>query len=248
MKNVRDSTGRFVERPHYEPAELDRECEKIICDFLKGKYDVADFPVSTDDLATLIEREAEDLDLYADLSEFGANVEGVTIFVPGEKPKVRISSLLSEDPSRENRLRTTLTHEFGHVHFHSYLFDRPATSIDLFAPSSGKSQKPVSQTDRIQICKRDTMLEAASTDWMEWQAGHVCGAILMPASRVRRLVKDKFGEALNNGTIAADGVQGSLMVNSVREAFKVSQDAARVRLLRLGLLIGPSGGQGQLKF
>jgi len=39
----------------------------------------------------------------------------------------------------------------------------------------------------MQICYRDNILDAAQTDWMEWQAGYVCGALLMPASKVREL-------------------------------------------------------------
>ena len=30
-------------------------------------------------------------------------------------------------------------------------------------------------------CKRDNIVGASETDWMEWQAGYVCGAILIPA-------------------------------------------------------------------
>jgi hypothetical protein len=247
MKLVRDTTGRFAERPHYEAAELDRECEKIICGFLKDRYGVADFPVSTDDLASLIEVEAQDLDLYADLSEFGANVEGVTIFVPGAKPKVRIAAALSEDPARENRLRTTLTHEYGHVHFHSYLFDQPARSIELFA-RTGPSGGPASGANVTQVCKRDTMLEASSSDWMEWQAGHVCGAILMPASRVRRLAREQFGENLVDGSVSSHTGQGGAIIEVIQGVFKVSRDAARVRLLRLGILSGAAAPQGRLAF
>ncbi len=246
MKLVRDTTGRFPERPHYEAVELDRECEKIICGFLKARHGVADFPVSTDDLASLIEEEAEDLDLYADLSRYGANVEGVTIFVPGGKPKVQISSSLSEDPSRENRLRTTLTHEFGHVHFHSYLFDRPTKSIELFARTSSASIN--TGADVTQVCKRDTMLEAQNSDWMEWQAGHVCGAILMPASRVRRLTREQFGEQIVNGAVGTNTQQGGAVIEAIQAAFSVSKDAARVRLLRLGILAGVAAPQANLPF
>jgi hypothetical protein len=247
MKLVRDTTGRFVERPHYEAAELDRECEKIVCAFLKDRHGVAEFPVSTDDLASLIEVEAEDLDLYADLSEYGPNVEGVTIFVPGGKPKVKIAATLSEDPARENRLRTTLTHEYGHVHFHSYLFDRPAKTVELFA-RTGPFGGPASGTDVTQVCKRDTMLEASNSDWMEWQAGHVCGAILMPASRVRRLAREQFGEMLVNGAVSSHAPQGNAIIEVVQASFQVSWDAARVRLLRLGILSGAAAPQGNLKF
>ena len=33
VKYVRDRTGRFSERPHFEPEDLDRECENIIRQF-----------------------------------------------------------------------------------------------------------------------------------------------------------------------------------------------------------------------
>jgi hypothetical protein len=128
---VRDLTGRFQQRPHYKPEELDRECESVITGFLKGLYGVARYPVDTEDLKTLIERDAEDLDVYADLSIYGPDVEGVTEFKPGRKPAVKIASVLTEDERRENRLRTTLTHEWGHVHFHAYLWEVEPPPPDL---------------------------------------------------------------------------------------------------------------------
>jgi hypothetical protein len=247
MKLVKDTTGRFAERPHYVAAELDRECEKIICEFLKQRHGVATFPVSTDDLTSLIETEADDLDLYADLSEYGPNVEGVTIFVPGGRPKVKISSSLSEDPSRENRLRTTLTHEYGHVHFHNYLFDQPAKSIELFAASTTAAGVRPGK-DVTQVCKRDTILDARAYDWMEWQAGHVCGAILMPASKVRRLAKERLGEAVTASTLNIASAQAAAVMEAVQHAYKVSRDAARVRLLRLGIFSGANNAQSSLDF
>ena len=54
-----------------------------------------------------------DLDPYADLSAYGADVEGVTEFFPNRGPKVSISERIAADERRENCYRTTLTHEFG---------------------------------------------------------------------------------------------------------------------------------------
>lgn len=235
MKRVRDITGRFPFRPHYEANELDSACERIICDFMLRKHGVISFPVSTDDLTALIESEAEDLDLYADLTKYGANVEGVTIFVPGAKPKVAIDRTLSENPSRENRLRTTLTHEFGHVHFHSHLFDRPEATLDLFAPvlSPGARTEP---TQSLQMCRRETMINAAATNWMEWQAGYVCGAILMPSSQVQDFLRREWAQAVSSGPIEATCGESNAVVEAIREKFKVSREAARIRLLRLQVL------------
>lgn len=132
MKMIRDTTGRFKQRPHFEQADLDRDCERIVVEFLQQRYGEVKYPISTEDLTALIEKDADDLDHYADLSNYGDGVEGVTLFQPGGKPKVKIAASLSEG-NRENRLRTTLTHEFGHVRFHSYLFDPALSNLDLFA-------------------------------------------------------------------------------------------------------------------
>ncbi len=61
MKYVRDTTGRFAQRPHYEPAELDDECEGIITQFMRERYGGLDFPLPTEALKVLIERDASDL-------------------------------------------------------------------------------------------------------------------------------------------------------------------------------------------
>lgn len=229
MKMIRDITGRFKQRPHFDPGELDRDCENIVVQFLKQRYGEVKYPISTDDLTALIEKDADDLDHYADLGQYGAGVEGITMFQPGDKPKVKIAASLS-DGNRENRLRTTLTHEFGHVRFHSYLFDPALSSLDLFA-SQEEEVKPAA---RIQICKRDTMIDASRGDWMEWQAGHVCGAILMPASALRQLMNEKF-PAHVSGDQVIDSAVATAMIEEIRGAFKVSAEAARVRLLRLGV-------------
>jgi hypothetical protein len=62
VKYVPDRTGRFSQRPHYAPKELDRECENIIAGFLKERHGAAKYPASTDDLTVLIERDTESLD------------------------------------------------------------------------------------------------------------------------------------------------------------------------------------------
>ncbi len=233
---VKDLTGRFAQRPHYKVEELDRECEAVITKFLRERYSVVEFPVRTDDLTRLIEREAESLDLYADLTRFGPGVEGVTQFIRDSRPRVLISSELSENSRLENRLRTTLTHEYGHVHWHAYLFAMPGEQGSLLDDYSAP---------REVICKRDRMIDAPLPDWMEWQAGHICGAILMPAKHVKDLLRN-FMETNNiYGGAVVGGEYAKTMVGSVVEQFQVSEQAARVRLLRLRLLLdGPSQNQG----
>lgn len=226
MRMIRDV--RFGQRPFYGEKELDEECERIVTQFLIRRYGSAKFPIATEDLAGLIETEAEDLDQYADLQEFGQDVEGVTIFVPHGKPTVKISASLAE-PRRENRLRTTLTHEFGHAKFHSILFGAGTRTGDLFG------DEPEVPDGFTQVCARDKIVEAQLVDWMEWQAGYVCGAILMPAGFLRTVIREKFPGSIERGLMANPDV-AQAMVEEVRDGFRVSAEAARVRLKRLGVI------------
>ncbi|MDR4485260.1 MAG: ImmA/IrrE family metallo-endopeptidase [Nitrospirales bacterium] len=217
------------------PEDLDRECETIINNFLREKYGVVNFPVSTSDLTCLVERAAHDLDLYADLSAFGPDVEGLTEFSPGQKPNVKISAPLAEDKRRENRLRTTLTHEYGHVRFHTYLWELERPQHKLFENNPNANG---------QICKRDNILNAAQADWMEWQAGYVCGALLMPMNPVKRLVGEYKESHDLYGVIGINDRHGQNLIEAMQSDFQVSADAARVRLIKLGFLgetgAGPS--------
>jgi IrrE N-terminal-like domain len=227
VQYVPDKTGRFSRRPHYKPGELDRECENVINSFLRTRHGDVRFPVSTEDLTRLIERDTEDLDLYADLSEFGPDVEGVTEFTPGKKPVVKISEKLSSDERFMNRLRTTLTHEYGHVKFHGYLWDIEPPQKDFLKKDPNANK---------QICKRDAILNANQYDWMEWQAGYICGAILMPMTQVTRIAatyQEKHGVF---GAVLHSSPHGLALIEETKAAFEVSADAARVRLTKLSVL------------
>jgi len=81
---VKDRTGRFPKRPHYERDELDVECERTVDHFLQGRHGSIKYPISTDDLTILLEQNVGNLDLYATDAELGEDVEGVTDFFPKE--------------------------------------------------------------------------------------------------------------------------------------------------------------------
>jgi hypothetical protein len=184
--------------------------------------------MSTDDLTVLLETLVADLDLYADLSQEEGEVEGVTDFFPGRKPKVRISKRLSGDDRMVNRLRTTLTHEMGHVKFHAFMFEAPKSGL-LFEPASPQLSNK---------CKRDNMLEARQSDWMEWQAGFACGAFLMPGTAVAQAVREFVDRlAVPVGRLQLSSTEGQSLITTLTERFGVSRDAARVRLLQKGILV-----------
>lgn len=182
------------------------------------------YPITTGDLNVLIERHGAQLDTYADLSDRGLDVEGMTEFFPDQPPLVSISKELAADPRRENRLCTTLAHEFGHVHFYGPLYGELFRLSDDPAPSIRG------------VCKRDDILGGTRTDWMEWQAGYVCAAILMPVSAVRDRLSALLPALTVNEPALIDSNLTGAAIRGTRSAFSVSADAARFRLLKLSFL------------
>ena len=217
MKWIRDNSGRFRQRPHFLDSELEQICEDAICNFLRERHGKASFPVSTADLTVLIEKTVDDLDSGCNLDE---GIDGLTDFFPKKMPKVKIASRLQQ-PHLENRLRTTLTHEYGHVILHGFLF---VIENDLKKLFDGKPK------DTRNTCHRDHM-HGGSADWMEWQAGFACGALLMPQAELVRIVKTfRDAEDFKYADIGTASDTGKRLIQRVMEEFQVSQDAARVRL------------------
>lgn len=220
---VWDSTRRFKQRPHYDQSEIDNECEDLVRNFLLAQRGSVSYPITTDELRVLMEQHTEIVDIFADLSSEGADVQGVTYFRSGARPIVKVSRDLGEEMWRENRLRTTLSHEFGHVRFHAFLWVTEAESLPLFDVVTS-SQGP--------RCHREDLVRPRErTDWMEWQAGYASGAFLMPLSALRAVVGPVPTVPVQRAAVAADG-----LIATARDAFAVSADAARVRLLQLGYL------------
>ncbi|HZH98580.1 MAG TPA: ImmA/IrrE family metallo-endopeptidase [Fimbriimonadaceae bacterium] len=173
--------------------------------------------MSTSDLTTLLEEYVSELDLYADLSDYG-DVEGATFFAKGGKPVVKISAALSEAPN-ENRLRSTLAHEFGHVFLHDPMFQRRAQQ------GSFEEESPV-----LQVSFRDGF--SSSTDLFEHQAWCVCGALLMPIGELSRIVGGMAAAANHYSDIYLYSDLGLRIHAFVAKHFGVSKDLAGVRLLR----------------
>lgn len=238
LRWVSDPTGRFAKRPHYSPEQLDFECERIVSEFLLKRYGHAAFPISTDDLTVLMESAVDDFDPYADFSSEEGEIEGVTEFYRGRKPIVKIAAKLTVTASLENRLRTTLTHEYGHVYFHDCLHQVECKPISLF-DSHSLSEVSGPQAHR---CKRDSMISMSNRDWMEWQAGYVCGAMLIPISPLVRCVqKFRQEQHMEHAAISVQSSGGVELIQVVSQAFQTSRDAARVRLLQKEIL---TCGQG----
>ena len=227
---VNDKTGRFKKRPHYSPEELDFECEKIIKSFLESKYQKFELPITTEDLAILIEQNTEDFDSCCDLMEEGDDVEGITYFGKNKKPTVKISDRLQEK-YLENRLRTTLTHEFFHVKFHDLLYqiEEPPSLFNL--------EQDTSKSENTHKCKRDNILKATAKDWMEWQAGYGCGAFLMPISKLTKIISEFRGKSnLPYENISLDSSDAETLILHISQRFQTSVEATEIRLLQKGFI------------
>lgn len=221
VKLVPDRTGRFRMRPFYAADELDRSCERIITDHLKKRHGGVTFPVTTDDLQVLIEAEAQELDLYADLATEGPDIEGATYFQPAAKPIVKISRKLSTATRRENRLRTTLAHEFAHVHYHDPLFQ------NQFSYGDDLISKVLCLDTRPNYPPR--------VDWMEWQASYISSSLLMPITpllgQIAQIQGRRTWHPVDSDTEDADD-----LCAAIASIFQVSEIAAQVRLSTLSVL------------
>lgn len=218
---LRDPLGRPIERLYFEAEVLDELCERKIADFMNQHCGGFKLPIPTSAIIRMIAAEAEELELHADLAQ---GVDGYTDFFPDRKPRVKISERLSAT-RYENRFRFTLGHEYGHVWFHAPLWRKP-------------KDDPTRPAAPCWTCHRDTIGAAPKRDWLEYQADHLGGALLMPRSDLVEWAGEIAMREGKNPPLPVDSELGRALIERVRRRCQVSQQAARVRLLRLGLLNG----------
>jgi hypothetical protein len=228
MKWIPDETGRFNYRPYYDSKEIDADCDALITDFLQKKYGSIKLPlpVRTEDLEVLLEIHTSDFDPYADLSNEGDEIEGVTYFLPKSEPVVKISKELSVKYWQENRRRTTLSHELGHVMFHSKILSR--NNLQL-SEADNQSFLPIR-------CNRQNVSAAKKKDWLEWQAYYASGAYLMPVFHISKLADEIFDLLKLKGPFLVSSSAGYGFISRVIHSCKISKSAAIVRLIQLGYL------------
>jgi IrrE N-terminal-like domain len=206
MRWLRDASGRFPHRPHYETSELESVCADLLLELHQVRSRAERYPITTDDLSVLIEQRAADLDLYAELPP---DIDAVTDFNKSARPRVRVAARLSAHARSANRLRTTLAHELAHVVLHNFIwwFD-PGVPFD-----------PAALSPRCALLTR-------SSDWMEWQANYCAGALLVPSDAVSNAAAPVWERSS----------QARGLIRSVQTRFEVSAQLASIRLRQLGLL------------
>lgn len=215
-----DPSHRFVRRPLFERAEIEKRCEALLAEFYQATRRSRAFSPTTEDLELLADRVTDEFQPLADLSRIGEDVEGATYFAPPQRPKIRISQRLD---GHEHRRRMTIAHEIGHVLMHSDLYVAEET-LDLFADPSDRGNV---------YCKQSSMTNGV--DWMEWQANYAGAAILMPCAELGEFVRsergDRFDSAMHDGESDARKI-----ISKISRGFNVSQEAARIRLVQCSLM------------
>ena len=215
MNWVPDNTGTFGIRPYYPLSELNSRFDELWVSYCKSKGKATHYPIPTDDITNIIEQHTSDLDIYADLSQYGAAAEGVTFFPEGTRPIVKISESLASNSQNEHRFRMTLCHELGHVLLHSRSAAKPMWD-------QARLTGPASSHD---------------IGWMEYHARYAAAAMLMPARELRRVFLSfwqDLGVSIGPSSLDARSVHG--WVGNVSKRFSVSHEAARFRLRELNML------------
>ena len=116
-------------------------------------------------------------------------------------------------------MRTTLTHEYGHVRLHTWLYDK-------YGVARGPHR-----------CYWQSLLPTGQVvDWFEWQAGYASGALLMPESFARRMAGAYFQGRPERPPVAKGSAEAKVLCQRISLAFDVSVEAATVRLKQLGYL------------
>jgi IrrE N-terminal-like domain len=230
MRQYRDPLGRPIRRLYLKTDLLDRRCEGLMREFMNRRSGGYRLPIPTNELMRLLDERAGEIDPYADLPK---EIHGRTTFYFKRRPQVEISASIYMTRS-DHRVRTTVCHEFGHVWLHGPLWREVGA-------------KRATGVGPVWKCYRENILTAPESDWTEWQAGWISGAILMPASALRAWAAEcakKFSAKL---PFAGGSRAGAELIKLVAERCDVSISAAKVRLSKLRLVIGDSSPARHLK-
>jgi IrrE N-terminal-like domain len=214
-----------IEPQFYSLDYLEELCERTMVEFCTATYGQELVPVPTDVLTQLLQRDTSVLNLFAPLD---AGINGMTTMFGSERwPRVDIASELSRQWFRENRLRTTLAHEYAHVLLHAPLWRAQCMA-----------ERQTGEALIAQACRRDTVEDHLhrSGDRIEWQAGYISGALLMPKRRVDLLVARFLSTHACRAPLSAGSADAEELVELVSIGFRVSRHAARYRLERLGVV------------
>lgn len=230
MNRYRDADGRL--RLWYSDAEIERRA--LRCLEAAGQ---PSGPEPVVDIEFVIEEQLRTrLDQYAALPP---EVLGVTDFVSGERPLVRVNAELSrrardiESPAHSTvgRWRATLAHEAGHIILHAVLFDVPASQAGLFDADGTEVAAPAPVR-----CLERSIAGRGPSDWREVQANRCMAALLMPRPLFSRHAQAAAAAEGLAVPTPVDSPAAGRLVSRLAEQFQVSREAARIRLVTCQIL------------
>jgi len=231
MQWVWDQTHRFRMRPDYTADELDDTFQVHVSEFLRRKYGEVAFPIPISDLRDLLEKETKTLDLRTDSHNEGGQFEVLVEFQRGNMPVVRIASKPSLEATLENRLRVAFAHAYGHILLHDFLFQsEEGLWLSLF-------DHPPEPRLTIHRCRHESLTPLVDDDWMEWQAGFACGALLIPIDPLIALVREfRHSRDLDLAVLSDRSLDGATLIREVAERFQTSWNTAWIRLIQRKIL------------
>ncbi len=223
MKMVRDSSGRFPERPFFSEGEIDGIMEHVL--EAAGNPRLPGFPAV--DLDMVMFR----LHLEPRYTALPEGVLGATHFGADGTPEITVSERLEADSRVNNtalhRLRTTQAHEIGHATLHAPLYVRVTVST-----GTGIGRLP---------CEASQLTRTAryNGEWWEYQANVAMAALVMPAPDFREQSSTWCREnRIKSTTRIRARTKYQAFVEWIAEQFCVSREAACIRAKILGLSPG----------
>ena len=220
MKTIRTSTGPFSERPHFEPAEIDRTCLEQLRK--SGLYPSKPEPIRID---RFIEKRFGVVPTYDDLPD---GVLGYTEFGKSGVRAIVVSRTLGDETGQtaERRVRSTLAHEAGHGFLHGHLFALDQPTPNLFS-------KDVCQGRQI-LCRQVLDVQTGNTGqnpyWSEYQANRTIGGLLLPRGLVAAALKPYMVSVGKLGGLVLDSARISEAIRLLSETFDVNPVVARYRI------------------
>ena len=159
-------------------------------------------------------------------------------YVHADKGTVIIDSMLLEK-NQEHRYRFTLSHEAaGHGVLHSSLLKNKENN----SVSGSNEHNWLQCTNKTVQAGKAVAGEKSSIDWMEWQANSLASAVLMPRLSIGNALKkfDAFGRC--------DLEIAYRTILYIAELFNVSEQAALIRLQKLGYITSEQGNSVSAMF
>jgi hypothetical protein len=221
MKTVHTASGPFIERPHFELAEIDRICASELRK--TNLYPATPEPIRID---RFIEKRFKVTPAYED--DLPAGVLGYTEFGSNGVSAIVISRSLAEEDSKvaERRLRTTLAHEGGHGLLHAHLFALEHTSASLFDAGGCR--------DRQILCRdipfKDSQGPSSKPSWSEFQANAAIGGLLLPRRLVAQVLEPYLVAVGTLGKKILDPAHRATAITELSETFDVNPVVVRIRL------------------